>query len=381
MRVLELGKFYPPHHGGMETALRDVCLGLVERGHEVTALVAASTRTGSVLDEEGVQVHRLPCYANLRSVPLTPTLPARLRGVLRRFDPDVVHLHLPNPWVASVWMTAGDARPLVVTYHSDIVRQRLLSRFWLPWRRRLLQRARRITVTSEALCASSEALRRVQSRCTVVPLGVDVTWFDGVAAEDVDEVRREVGGRFVLFVGRLVYYKGVDVLLAALRETPARLVVVGDGPQRRTWEQAAATLGVAPRVRFLGDVTDVQLRALYHAAAALVLPSTAASEAFGIVQLEAMACAKPVIAARASAGVESVQVDGETGILVPPRDPAALRRALLVLWNDPDACARLGRAGRRRVQQRYEVHRCVEQLATVLLEAVDEGAGRAGETR
>ena len=373
MRVLEIGKFYPPQRGGMETVLHDLCRGLVRRGHGVRALVAAAGETGSVETVEGVQVHRIPNWGTVRSVPMCPSMPSAIRASLRDFDPDVVHLHLPHPVGVLGWLLARDGRPMVVTYHSDIVRQRVLGLFYGPIRGRVLRRARSIHVTSEALMASSRTLRPVRGRCAAIPLGVETGRWSEAPALRVQQWMDELGPRFLLFVGRLVYYKGLDVLFEALRETVIPVVVAGDGPMRAEWETLARVLGLKEQVRFLGEVGDEALLGLYHAAHAFVLPSTAPSEAFGLVQLEAMAAGLPIVAARASEGVASVHVPNETALVVPPRDPVALRQALVRLWSDDALAQRLGRGAQQRVRAFYELDHTLDRMESWLLQAAGSG--------
>jgi glycosyltransferase involved in cell wall biosynthesis len=371
MRVLELGKFYPPARGGMETALKEACRGLAARGHQVLAVVASGGPAHGDEQRDGATLWRLRQWGTLASVPLCPSLGLALWRARRRFQPDVVHLHLPNPAVASAWLLLCGSRPLVISYHSDIVRQRALARLWSPWLRLLLWRAARIVVTSEALRDGSRALAPFRARCAVVPLGVDVQWLREAPAGPVARWHELLGERFLLFVGRHVYYKGLPVLLQALRGTDVPLAVAGDGPMRTRWEALTAALGLQGQVTFLGDLSDEELRALYHACTALVLPSTASSEAFGIVQLEAMACGRPVIASRASGGVASVHVAGETGLLVPARDPQALRTAITTLWDDPRLTERMGAAAQARVTAFFDAKRLIGRLELVLFQAAE----------
>jgi rhamnosyl/mannosyltransferase len=353
----------------MESALRQACRHLSRGGHQVLAVVSAGRWRGSAEVADGGTVWRMGEWGAFRSTPLCPGLLPTLWRARHRFQPDVVHLHIPNPALATAWLWLGAGVPLVVSYHSDIVRQRHLAKLWAPLQALLLRRAARIVVTSEALRDQSPILAPHRDRCAVIPLGVDVDRLRAAPAAEVQSWSARLGERFLLFVGRLVYYKGLDVLLEAMVENDLRLVVVGDGPMRARWEARAAELGVAERVRFLGAPDDQELRAIYHASTALVLPSTAPSETFGLVQLEAMACGKPVIAARASGGVASVHVEGETGLLVPPGDAPALRAALLRVWTDPQCAGALGAAGRARVEALFHGARMAERLEAVLKSA------------
>lgn len=373
MRILEIGKYYPPHRGGMETTLEAICRGLVERGHEVRAVVAAEddTTRREVLD--GVVLTRLANWGELRSVPVLPAFFSVLRQELRHHPPDVIHLHLPHPlgMLGVRWLARG--RPLLVTYHSDIVRQRWLGRLIAMDRQAVLRAARKIHVSSEALLAESRDLHRHRSRCQVIPFGVDVEYFAQRDPHRHQLWRERVGDDFALFVGRLVYYKGLDVLLEALRETTIPLVVVGEGPRRVEWETLARVMGLADQVHFVGEVGPESLRALYQAARLFVLPSQERSETFGLVQLEAMAAGCPMVVCCASGGVASVHEGDRTAQLVPPHDMMALREAVVALWEDEARRRELAAAALDRVRAFYDCRRSVARIEALLLEVAGLG--------
>jgi rhamnosyl/mannosyltransferase len=258
---------------------------------------------------------------------------------------------------------------MVVTYHSDIVRQRGLLRLWAPWRDRVLSRARWIHTTSQALIDSSEVLRRHRSRCHAVAPGIDPEPWRGVSGESVVEWSERIGGAGTfLFVGRLVYYKGLDVLLEAVRESDLRVAICGDGPLRGELEAAAS--GMGDRVRFLGDVSAEDLPALYAASAGFVLPSVAASETFGVVQLEAMAARRPLVVSRASEGVASVHSGANSAVLVPPSDAVALRSAMLRVRDDAEVRQSLVDAADVLLAERYVLEDRIGELEGLLYEAI-----------
>jgi rhamnosyl/mannosyltransferase len=222
-----------------------------------------------------------------------------------------------------------------------------------------------VLATSDRYLASSPYLARVRDRTVVVPLGVDPDRFRPGA-------RKPAGPPTVLFVGQMRHYKGVDDLLAAMRAVPApaRLRLAGDGPMRARWEALGRSLGLGERVEFLGQVPDEALPALYRSADVLVLPSTSRAEAFGMVLLEAMASGLPCVTTEVGSGTSYVVQDGVTGLVVPPRDPAALASALACLAADPAERARMGAAGRARVLAEFPEARMVERVEAVYREAL-----------
>ena len=362
-RVLHVGKFYPPHKGGMETHLRDLCERLGAR-YETRVLVANADRRAAEETIGGVRVTRMATPFSLGAAPVCPGLSRRIRDS----GAQVVHLHFPHPTAVLAYLRSGHRGPLVVTYHSDVVRQKLLGRAFLPILHRFLARASAVIATSPDYVASSPVLARHRERCRVIPLGVETARFGRVGDDEVRGVRERFGERLILGVGRLIYYKGFAHLVRAMREVDARLLLVGEGPLREGLEREARDCGVAGRVHFLGEVADAA--PYFRAADVFALPSVARSEAFGIVQLEAMACGVPVVNTRLDSGVPFVSPDGVTGLTVPPADPAALASALNRLLADAPLRARLGDAGRLRVRRLFTADVMAEQTMQLYKEVL-----------
>ena len=352
MKILELGKFYLPHKGGIETLLRAWSEGFVRRGAEVDCVVAndCARTTHELLN--GVRIHRLATYGTVLS---TSVCPAYLAAT-RRHAADLWHVQFPNP-LADIASIAGDrATPLVLSYHSDVVRQAGLLRFYRPVLNALLRRATRIVVSTPQHLEYSPWLAPYRAKCEVIPFGINLAALTLTPERErrVTEFRREAGGRpIVLNVGRLVGYKGQRFLIEALRELDAVAWIVGTGPLETELRRLAAELGVADRVKFWGGVSDADLPALLHACDVFALPSITAAEAFGIVQVEAMACGKPVVSCALQSGVKFVNQDGVTGLLVTPADSAALAAGIRSLLGDATLCQRLGAAGRARAEREF----------------------------
>jgi glycosyltransferase involved in cell wall biosynthesis len=351
-RVLHVAKFYPPAPGGMERVVETLCRaseGLVES--RVLALNAGRETIEETVD--GVAVTRVGVAAQAGSVPIAPALAMHLR----RAKADLIILHEPNPWALLSYAVARPAAPMAIWYHSDVVRPRLqYTLFYAPLARTVYSRARRFIVSSPPLGDHAAALTPYRDRITVIPFGIDPAQW---AATPLVQTASQ-GEPFVLFVGRHVPYKGVDVLIQALAGTGIAAVIAGDGPQRPAWEALARTHGVA--ARFTGDVSDNELRALFASCAAFVLPSTTRAEAFGYVQLEAMASAKPVIGTDVPGGVSWVNQHERTGLIVRAGDVGALRAALQRLMGDPALRMRLGRDGRARVEASFTMSHLRERL-------------------
>jgi glycosyltransferase involved in cell wall biosynthesis len=364
LRVLHVGKFYPPVPGGMEQVLESLCCA-PESGIDNRVLVANTGRPTVREVVRGVPVTRVGTIGAAGSVPIAPGLPLELR----RARADLVVLHEPNPWALLSLAVVPLRAPLVIWFHSEVVRPRLqYALFYHPLARAVYARARRIIVSSPALGEHAAALAPYRDRIAVIPFGIDVSRWQATPAvcAQASAIRAACGGRpLVVFAGRMVPYKGVDVLLRALAGLDAAAVLAGDGPWRGRWMALARELGIGDRVRFAGEVPHEELAALYHACDVFVLPSVTRAEAFGYVQLEAMACARPVVSTRLPSGVPWVNRDGETGLTVAPGDAGALGRAIGALIGDPDLRRRMGTAGRARVLSEFTMAR-MRAAATAL---------------
>jgi rhamnosyl/mannosyltransferase len=293
-------------------------------------------------------------------------------AVLHRLHPDIVHLHFPNPMGDLTYLLGGQRVPLVLTHHADIIKQRLFLPFYRPVLSLLFNRVKRIIAASAEYITSSALLSRHKDQCTIIPYGINLDAFSlrNGESETVEKQRRDAGDRLVLFVGVLRYYKGLDVLLRAMARVDGHLLIVGRGPEREALGSLAEQLGIAQRVTFLGEVSESQLRILLHAADVFVLPSIDRCEAFGIAQLEAMACGKPVVSSDLPTGMRFVNQHGVTGLRVQPGDAEALAEALQRLLDDAELRARFGCAAQARVTQEFTAERMVARTLEVYREVI-----------
>ncbi len=319
IRVLHVYKdYYPPTLGGIEKHIHTLAHHQTLQGLDVTVLVTNPSRfpRGLRTRVEGppTQAYRIIRAGRILTVASTPISPVQA-WFQARLAVDIVHLQFPYPPGEVANYLWGRGKKTVITYHSDVVRQRVILWLYRPLLLQVLHKADAIIATSPAYVASSPFLNRVRERVRVIPLGINLHPFLFLNRERACRLRKRLVGNgdtsVFLFVGRLRYYKGVDVLLRALAQVEgARLWVVGSGPMERKWREQAQDLGLGGRVHFLGDVPEEELPLYYGASDVFVLPSTSRAEAMGLAMVEAMAAGRPVISTELGTGTSFVNVHG-----------------------------------------------------------------------
>jgi rhamnosyl/mannosyltransferase len=359
--------------GGIENHIRQLAVGLRRLGVETQVLVTNTQRHTTQETLEGVPVVKAGRLLNLSSAPLSLSFYLWLPRL--EAQADITHLHMPYPPAELGQLMQGRDRRFVATYHSDIVRQRVLGALYRPFLWRVLRQVRLIAVSNPVYIQDSPFLRAHAHKCRVVHFGIDLQRF----ARTIERKARAAAWRarfsgqpLVLFVGRLRHYKGVHVLLEALAQLPTAVqaLIVGGGPLEAQLRAHAQQCGVADRAHFLGALDDDEVIALYHTADVLVLPSTNRAETFGIVQLEAMACGLPVICTELGTGTSYVNQHEITGLVIPPNDPEALASAIQRLLASPELRARMGAAGQQRVAQAFSLEAMLHQMLAFYQEAL-----------
>lgn len=369
MRVLLVNKLYYPVIGGVETHVRDLARYLPD-DVERKVLVASEKKRRQVEQIDGIEVVKAynPFFVSSSPVPLF------FRSELKRFEKwaDIYHFHFPFPPGELSFILSGIGKPLVVTYHSDIVRQKTLLRLYRPFLERFLNRADVIIATSPNYVKTSPFLSPRQDKCRVVPLGIDpdVLVLSEEEKAKVEKVRQQIKPPVVLFVGRLIYYKGAEYLIRAMEHVDASLVIVGKGPLESELRALASSLDVAEKVHFYPHLDYRDLVVMYHACDVFCLPSVARSEAFGIVQLEAQACGKPVVSTELGTGTSFANLDGVTGFVVPPADPQALAEALNRLIKDEPLRQKLGKQASERVRKEFTLEAMTQGVYRIYQEVL-----------
>ena len=374
LRVLQVNKLYYPHIGGIEKLVYLLSEELAKRpGIEVKVLVCNTEFRTRIERASNLEVIRVASLGTLFSMPVAPAFPLWLR----KLDADIYHYQHPFPPGELCYLLARPGGKLLVTWQSDIVRQRTLLRLYEPFLQMFLRKANLILATSPNYLESSRYLRPFREKCRVVPNGIDPSHFRATPEIEaqVAAIRARHGPSIVLFVGRLVYYKGLPYLLKAMTRIRAKLLIIGEGPLEKELRELVKRLHLSEKVVFLGPVSEETLVAHYHACDVFVLPSIANSEAFGLVQLEAMACGKPVVSTDLPTGVPYVNQHGKTGLIVPPRDPEALARAINTLLEDPGLREQFGQYAKRRVEREFTIEIVAEKVLEIYRELVERHQG------
>ena len=380
LRVLHVGKFYPPAHGGIEVFLGDLVAAQRAQGIDAAVIVH-----GERQNDDPDWLVRVPVQAQLIYAPMALGFRSALARAIDRFRPDLLHLHMPNNAVFwALTLPSAGRLPWVVHWHADVVQTRMRAALRLayelyrPFEQAVLERAERIVVTSPPYLAASEPLQSWRHKCAVVPLGLAPGTAPAPAADDGPRPLR------LLAIGRLAYYKGFDTLIRAVAATrDVELQIAGDGELRGELESLVRRLtpaGATPTVRLLGAVDDDAKHRLLCECDAVCLPSCERTEAFGVVLLEAMKYGRPCIASDLpGSGMPWLVTEAGAGLLAPVNDAGGWQRAIGQLHDDPALRRRLGEAGRRAFDERFSIDACAYGIASVyrLCLPAEERCGQA----
>lgn len=350
MRVLQVSKFYPPVMGGIEAVAWELAEGLNRAGVRTDVLCADQRLWGrQEAVDTGYEIWRAGTLGTLLSTSMAWAMPYRLARLAAKVD--LIHLHMPDPMAAAALRIVNPSLPVVVHWHSDVIRQRRALKLYEPLQTWVLRRAQAIVATSPPYAESSAPLRPWKSKLAVIPIGISDN--HGTAcSQRAAEIRRQFRGRHIVFaLGRMTYYKGFDVLIDAAAALPDDSVVVigGHGELLQTYRDKVARQGLAGKVHLIGQIPDHDLASHFEACDVFCMPSTERAEAYGVAMLEAMVMGKPAVASDIpGSGVPWVNRHGLTGLNVPARDPAALGQALRRLLSDDALRQQMGDAARAR---------------------------------
>lgn len=365
IKVLHFFKtYYPETMGGIEQVIFQIAQGGAEHGFSSEVLYL-SERGAARNETVGNHItHRSKLDLHVASTGFSLSAFKDFAELAK--EADVVHFHFPWPYMDLVHFATRHGKPSVVSYHSDIVKQKTLLKLYQPLMNRFLGSVDCIVASSPNYVQSSPVLSRFRDKVEIIPYGLDRATYPTVSEAKLDFWRGKVGSKFLLFVGALRYYKGLDYLLDAAKITGLPVVILGGGHQESELKAQAARLGLS-NVHFLGGLADDDKAALLTLCHAFVFPSHLRSESFGISLLEAAMYGKPLISCEIGSGTTYINIGGETGLVVPPRDCAALADAMNTLWHDATMAVEMGRRAFQRYEEVFSAETMVKAYAALYL--------------
>lgn len=358
LKIVQVAHYYGPL-GGIERVVHQFCQGL-KTHFEVHALAANTVFRTERSSEEGIPVTRAARLAHVARMSVCPTFPL----LLRQLKPDLVHVHMTNPLAESSFLLSGLRCPVVATYHMDVTRQKRLQALYRPLQRKFLNRARFITASSSNFAQSSPVLSQVMDKVRILPFGLA----EGALRESpanrrlLDRLRAEIQKPVILFVGRLIHYKGVEVLVEAMKSIDGVCLIAGEGYLEDAIRDSIHRDRLEEKIQLLGRVSDDDLVAYYDRADVFVLPSVNRTEAYGLTQLEAMSRGTPVVSTEVGTGTSFVNEHEVSGLVVLPNDPKALEQSINRILSDPTLAGRLSEGARWRTENLFSESKMIDTL-------------------
>lgn len=359
IRVLHVYKDYYPVLGGIENHIRFLCAELAkDENFQVQVLVTNENSKTVIEKQNNLEIIKAGRVGKFASMPISFSF----FSWVAKLKTDILHLHFPFPWGEMPYLFLKPYKKMVITYHSDIIRQRILRMLYTPLLNGILKNADAIIAASPAYAKSSKYLAEYYSKCKIIPYFADIQHFQNKNQTKIKEIKEKYGSPLVLFVGRFRYYKGLEYLIQAAEKVDSKFLFIGDGYLEKNLKQLVQTKKLEGKIHFANNVSDIDLPSYYYASDIFALPSIHRSEAFGIVLLEAMSCGIPVISTELETGTSWVNLDNQTGLVVPPRNPAALSDAINYLLVHKDKCLEFGKAGMERIKNQFSKEIAVKEI-------------------
>ncbi len=351
MRVLHVYRtFFPDTQGGLEEVVRQICKNTEKEGVESRIFCLSPKPNPVIIDYDGIKVYRAKSHLEIASCGISFSALSLFKELVEWAD--VVHYQFPWPFADVLHLLARVRKPTILTYQSDIVRQQGVLRFYRPLKRLFLSQMNVLIATSPNYARTSTVLQRYENKVEVIPIGLDEKSYPVATKAEIEAMRQQVGDKFFLFIGVLRYYKGLHILLEAVKNTNLPVIIVGSGAEEQKLKNKAEELGLK-NVQFLGRVSNQDKAALIALSLAIVFPSHLRSEAFGVTLLEGAMQGKPMISCELGTGTSFVNKDQETGFVVPPLNPEKFREAMEKLVADSKQTAAFGKAARLRYQNLF----------------------------
>ncbi|MCA4822986.1 MAG: glycosyltransferase family 4 protein [Serratia rubidaea] len=370
MKVLHFYKtYYPDSFGGIEQVIYQLAEGGVEKGvsTEVLSVTPSDKDSCEVISRH--VAHKVRQDFSIASNPFSFRVIKKFRELSEQVD--IIHYHFPWPYMDIVHFLSGVKKPTVVSYHSDIIRQKKLLHIYKPLMHLFLKKVDCIVATSPNYVATSDVLDIFKDKVTVIPIGLDKATYPIPEQSRLDKWQQKIGQPFFLFIGTLRYYKGLHILLEAATGAPYPIVIVGAGPIENELREQAQQLGLK-NVHFLGALPDEDKTALLMLSYGIVFPSHLRSEAFGISLLEGAMYRKPMISSEIGTGTTFINIDNQTGLVIPPSNPSALRKAMDKLWSEPKLAEEFGNKAYERYEAKFTSRQMVGAYAEIYTRLLSE---------
>lgn len=369
LRVLHFYKTsFPDTMGGIEQVIYQLASGSVKLGVEVDVLSLSTNRDLKTIEIEGYLAHRAHLNFMIASTGFSVSVFWRFFKLAKQAD--IIHYHFPWPFMDLVHFVTRVKKPTVITYHSDITRQINLLKLYQPLKCKFLESMDVVVATSPNYLATSSVLSKHKHKTKVIPIGLCKASYPKPSADRLQFWRDKVGVKFFLFVGLIRYYKGLHILLEASKGIDYPIVIVGAGPIEQELYEQANKLGLR-NIHFLGYQSDEDKVALLTLCYAVVFPSHLRSEAFGVSLLEGAMYGKPLISSEIGTGTTFINIADETGIVISPSDPKALRQAMTYLWEHPEQAVEMGQRAERRYWQFFTADQMVRSYIELYHELLD----------
>lgn len=357
IKVLHCYKtYYPDTFGGIEQVIYQLAEGGVKENIESTVLTHSPGFENKISKLDHHTIYRVKTLYEFASTPFSFSAVSEFKKLAQ--DADIIHYHFPYPFMDFMHFAAGIKKPTVVSYHSDIVKQKALLKLYTPLMNRFLTSVDRIVAASPNYVESSPILQQYKEKVEVIPYGLDKDFYQNNDPAVVEKWRARFPEGFFLFIGTFRYYKGLHILIEAAQDSHYPIVVVGAGPIEEELKAQAQRLGV-DKIHFLGALGDDDKSALLQLSTCLVFPSHLRSEAFGISLLEGALYSKPLISSEIGTGTTYINIDGETGLVVPPSNPQALRQAMDKIWQNPEQARIYGEAAHARFESLFTARKMI----------------------
>jgi len=370
MKVLHFYKTYLPDTvGGVEQVISQIAFSSTSLGIDTEILALSSTMVERSIKINNHYVHRCRSNFEIASTPFSATAFLRFKQLAK--EADIIHYHFPYPFSDLLHFVTRVNKPTVLTYHSDIVKQKYLLKLYQPLMNKFLGSVDRIVSTSPNYLKSSKVLARFRDKVCVIPIGLDKSTYPVVSKDRLEYWHKKFGNNFFLFVGVMRYYKGLHILIEAARNSNYPIVVVGEGPMEKELKDQVKNLGIN-NIYFIGFVSDEDKAALFTVSYAILFPSHLRSEAFGISLLEGAMYGKPLISSEIGTGTTYINIDGETGVVVPPDNPSALRKAMDYLWNNPIIAKEMGERAEARYWDLFTADKMAKSYSDLYHSLLDE---------